>query len=213
MNRAKLAFVNVATPGYYKQAAEDLIKSIHEHCPNVSIFSFSRFEDFGSPTHTENPYAFKLYAIDYVRDLGYDIIIWCDSPVRLTCPIEEWIAEVEKVGVYLQQTEWTIGQWANDKSLEWFKVSRDDVINLPSCAAGLQGLDFRHPTTIAYFDLWWKAMEAGLFKGAWKNETQSESKDPRCTGHRHDQTCAELTCYTLGIPFQPKVMGRYFREW
>lgn len=209
----KIAFVNVATSGYYKQAAEDLVVSIQTYCPDAALFSFSRFEDFGSPTHADNPYAFKLYAIKHVRNLGYDVIIWCDSPVRLTRPIDEWIAEVEKVGVYLQQDGWTIGQWANDKALDWFKVSRDDVMKVPNCYATLMGLDFRQPITRAYFSLWWKAMEQGLFTGQWKNDRQTESADPRCLGHRHDQTCAELTCYTLGIPFQPSVMGRFFTQW
>ena len=209
----KLAFVNVATPGYYTQVAKDLIVSIQTHCPNAAIFSFSRFEDFGSPTHAEDPYAFKVYAIDYVRKLGYDVIVWCDSPVRMICPIDEWLVEVEKVGVYLQQDGWKIGEWANDRALEWFKVSRDDVIDKPNCSAGLQGLDFRHPTAVAYFDMWCKAQKAGLFKGAWKNDPQTESTDSRCLGHRHDQTCADLVCYTLGIPFQPSVMGRYFKQW
>jgi hypothetical protein len=209
----KIAFVNVATSPYYIDAAEPLVKSIHQHCPDAAVFSFNRVEDFGSPTHKDNPYAFKLYAIQHVRKLGYDVIVWCDSPVRVIRPLDEWFAEVEKVGVYLQQDMWKIGEWANDAALDWFKVSRDEVVDTTNCSAGLQGLDFRHPTAIAYFDLWWKAMEAGLFKGEWKNDRGTESADPRCRGHRHDQTCAELTCYTLGIPFQPSVMGRYFKQW
>jgi hypothetical protein len=209
----KLAFVNVATEGYYKEVSRDLVKSIQTHCPDAMIFSFHRFEDFGSPSHADNPYAFKLYAIDYVRNLGYDLIVWCDSPIRVTRPIDEWIPEIERVGVYIQQDGWTIGQWANDKALEWFKVSRDEVMEQPNCYATLIGFDFRNPVAVTFFDMWWKAMEQGVFTGQWKNNRNTESTDPRCLGHRHDQTCAELTCYTLGIPLQSWVLGRYFRQW
>lgn len=209
----KLAFVNVATEGYYKEVSRDLVKSIQTHCPDAMIFSFNRFEDIASPSHADDPYAFKLYAIDYVRKLGYDVIVWCDSPIRVIAPIDAWIPEIERVGVYLQQDGWKIGQWANDKALDWFKVSRDEMMEQSNCYATLIGFDFRNPVAVKFFDMWWKAHEQGLFKGAWKNDRGTESTDPRCLGHRHDQTCCELTCYTLGIPLQPLVLGRFFKQW
>jgi hypothetical protein len=208
----KLAVVNVST-GVYEAIAKPLVDSVVLHCPSATIFSIHTLGDIGSPSHQDDPYAFKLYAIDYVRDLGFDVVIWLDSPIRLTRPIDEWIATIERVGVYLQQDGWACGQWANDRALEWFDVSRDKAMNISSIYACVMAFDFRVPITHEFFALWWKSYEAGCFRGTWKNIDGCESADPRCRGHRHDQTCAELTAHTLGIPLSPLVIGTYVKQW
>ena len=80
--------------------------------------------------------------------------------------------------------------------------------------------DFDVPITEEFFRRWKKACEDGIFQGKWKNENNCESKDPRCRGHRHDQSCAELISYQLGIPRSPmRVLPgtprseRYFTTW
>jgi len=50
------------------------------------------------------------------------------------------------------------------------------------------------------------ATDTGLFKGKWHNRDRTESQDPRCEGHRHDQTCAELVARELGLQPGPRVM-------
>jgi hypothetical protein len=208
----KLAVVNVATGGY-EAIAKPLLDSVVLYCPSATIFSVSRLSDIGSPSHQDDPYAFKLYAIKYMRDLGYDVVIWLDSPIRLVRPIDEWISKIESVGVYLQQDGWANGQWANDTALDWFKVSREEAMSISSVYACVMAFDFRVPITHEFFDLWWKSYEAGCFRGKWKNIDGCESSDPRCLGHRHDQTCAELTAHRLGIPLSPLVIGDFCRQW
>jgi hypothetical protein len=208
----KIAFVGFANDGYIP-IQNGLVKSISKHEPAVAVFPFHYFEDIASPTHKEKPYAFKLFAINYVRLLGYDIVIWCDSPVRLIKPIADWIPEIEKVGVYLQQDGWTIGQWANDRALDWFGVSREEALNLPNCYACIIGFDFRHPVSHLFLAMWKDALDNGIFNGNWNNSNNTESMDPRCMGHRHDQTCAELSAHKLAIPLQPSVLNRFFKQW
>lgn len=208
----KIAFVSFANEGYIP-IQRGLVKSIAQHEPSIAIFPFHHFEDIGSPSHKEKPYAFKLFAIHYVYQLGYDIIIWCDSPVRLIKPIADWIQEIERVGVYLQQDGWTIGQWANDTALDWFSVSREEALKLPNCYACIMAFDFRHPVTHLFLAMWKDALDNGIFNGNWNNSNNTESKDPRCMGHRHDQTCAELCAYKLAIPLQPSVINRFFKQW
>jgi hypothetical protein len=208
----KLAFVNVAT-GSYQDIALGLQNSIMKYVPDCASFSFTNLQDIGSPSHKDDPYAFKIFAIEYVRNLGYEVIIWCDSPIRIVKPIDEWLAKIEDIGVYLQQDGWTIGQWANDTSLEWFGVARDEAITLPCIYACIIGFDFRKQIANDFLSQWRKAYEAGLFRGKWKNDEKTESQDERCLGHRHDQTCAELTANKLGIQLQPLVIGNYFKQW
>lgn len=193
-----------------------LLKSIHKYHPTAVIFAIHSTKDIPNcPTHEQSPYAFKVYAIEYVRSLGYDIIIWLDSPFRLIRPIDEWIKTISEVGIYIQQDGWACGQWANDRCLAYFGVSRDEAMNISSVSAGVQGYDFRHPDAQRFFAMWKASCDAGMFVGKWKNDEKTESQDPRCLGHRHDQSCVELCLYKLGIKAHDWVVGdgRYIKDW
>jgi hypothetical protein len=61
--------------------------------------------------------------------------------------------------------------------------------------------------------MWKDALDNGIFNGNWNNSNNTESTDPRCMGHRHDQTCAELVAHKLAIPLQPSVINRFFKQW
>jgi hypothetical protein len=210
----KVAFVSYAD-GSYIPVQKTLIKSIHHIHPSATIFAFHNPADIhpNCPTHKQSPYGFKVYAVEYARNLGYDVVIWLDSPNRLVQPIDAWVAEIEKVGVFLQQDGWKCGQWANDKCLEYFGVSRDEAMTIPNIYACILAFDFRHPITPVFFAMWKEACVAGMFAGKGKNTDKTESNDERCLGHRYDQTCAELVAYKLGLPFSRMVLGDVFKSW
>ena len=201
---AKVAFVSFAT-GIYIEKQKKLIFSVRRF--GYDIFTYTTFESIGSPIHQESPYEFKLHAIRAVYMKGYDIVIWCDSIIQLLRPITNWIPEIEKKGVYLQRDGHRLGNWANDRALEEFGVKRDDVMDLDTTIyACVMAFDFRHPITKKFFYRWKECADKGLFKGRWTNTDQTESQDPRCKGHRHDQTCAELVARELKIEVGPRVM-------
>ena len=209
---AKVAFVSFSTDSYIK-VEQGFSRSIQKIQPELPIFSLHDFKIIGSPTHKEDPYAFKIYAIEYVRNQGYDIVIWCDSPTRLVKRIDDWIPEIAKVGVYLQKDGWSCGQWANDNALQWFGKTRDEAMNISSIYACIMAFDFRHPITNQFITIWKDCCKAGLFRGKWNNKEKTESQDERCLGHRHDQTCAELIANRLGIEPQPLVLKNFFLTW
>jgi len=208
----KVAFINFAN-GSYTKLQEMFKKSIKINCPNADVLLFNTFEEIGSPYHKESPYEFKIHSIERARDLGYDIVIWCDSPTRLVKSPTDFIKTIEEHGLYLQKDGWVNGQWANDKTLEWFGVSRDDAMNIPAIYACIIGFDFRHSITQEFIDMWKLSSKNGLFVGNWKNDTNSESKDSRCLGHRHDQSCAELIAHKLKIKLLPLVTDDIFKSW
>lgn len=211
-----VAFVTYAD-GHYIPVQKTLIKNIRKFYPDVAIFDFNHPKDIHPccPTHQEAPYGFKVYAVEYARNKGYDIVIWLDSPNRLIRKIDDWITEIEKVGVYLQKDGWWCGQWANDKSLDYFGVSRDEAMTIHNVYACILAFDFRHTVTSVFFERWKKACMDGMFYGKGKNDQKTESQDPRCLGHRYDQTCAELIAYQIGLPLSKLVLGedRYFLSW
>ena len=201
---AKVAFVSFATKGYYESLLKDFIFSIRRF--GYDVYTYTKFEEIGSPTHNDSPYEFKLHAIRTVYQKGYDIVIWCDSVVRLLRPIKDWIPEIEKQGVYLQGGGCIVGNWTNDQTLEAFNITRDEAMELPSAYACIMGFDFRNPITKTFLYKWKECANKGLFRGKWKNDELTESKDLRCKGHRHDQSCAELIALELKIPISPRII-------
>ena len=205
----KVAITTFAT-GHYKVRQQALLQTAKQYAPHIPLFAYYDFNEIGSPDHAINPYAFKVYCMEAVRNKGFDIVIWLDAPVFLLRPIDEWVEEIKKVGVYLQEGGFKVGQWANDRSLAHFNLTRDEAITLPNIHAQILAFDFSNPKAQAFFEEWKHCCAIGLFKGQWNNHNKTESQDPRCLGHRHDQTCLELLANKRNIPLQKPVLSKYF---
>ena len=215
---SKICFVNFSNRSYLNPQ-QDLIASIKRHS-NYDILTFTRFEEIGSPTHKDSPYEFKLFSIKKAKKLGYEIVIWVDASMRLIKPIDSLIPKVKEVGIYIQQDGWAVGQWANDKALEYFGVSRDEAMKISNAYACIMIFDFTNNISSLFLDELFKCASAGLFKGQWHNKDKTESQDERCLGHRHDQTCVELIANRMGLEKQPFLVStdptytnRYFSTW
>jgi len=208
----RLAFVSFAN-GPYLEIQKKLIDSVRKH--GYDIFTYNDFRQISSPTHAQSPYMFKIHAIESIRQKGYEIVIWCDSPIRLAKRIESWIPEIEKRGVYLQRDGWAVGQWANDKSLQAFGLTRDQAMTMPNIYACIMAFDFKNPIALTFLKRMKQCSDLGLFRGNWRNFEKTESQDERCLGHRHDQTCAELVANELNIEHGVGVIGNgsYFTTW
>ena len=219
----KKPFVRVAlvtfASGSYNGIEKKLIESMNKFNPSIATFAFHDVSEINAPAHAEAPYAFKAYAVDKIRIMGYDIVIWCDSCLRAVKSLDTFIPEISSRGVYVQRDGWKCGEWANDRALNYFNVTREQSMSIDSIYAQCMGFDFRTKLANDFLSMWLGAAQAGIFKGAWKNIDNSESEDPRVLGHRHDQTCAELISYHLRVlkgdiiahddPNRP----RYFTTW
>ena len=219
--RARYAVVTFAS-GRYAKNAVPFHNRIKRYSPDIDVIVFSNEAEIGAPPHMYNPYAFKVYAVESVRDRGYEVVMWCESILGLVRPLETLIPEIEATGVYLPEDGWKTGMYANDKCLEYFGVTRDRAMEIPAIWACFMGFDFKNPVTHEFMRRWKRASRDGAFAGRTINHEGSESADPRCRGHRHDQSCAELISYQMGIPRslpvlhpEPGYTHRYFtgREW
>ena len=183
---------------YYKNTLR-LIDKLGQNT-NDDFFIFNEYEQINSPTHSENPYAFKIYAIEKAKSMGYNIILWIDSsvyPIKDITPIYEII---EQEGYICQYAGHLAGTWTNDATLSYFGLTRDDAMKIEMYGnCGFLGLNFQNETAIKFFELWKKSMLDGMFKGNWNNETNSESLDSRCKGHRHDMSCGSIIRHQLNM--------------
>ena len=191
--------INLAT-GRYIVGAERLKQSLLDNNYKGDFLFFTEESQVGSPTHFENPYAFKTYAIQYALNLGYTKILWLDASVYAINDIDIVWKTIEEQGFLMKFSGWYSGTWANDFSLNYFNITREEAFNMPMYGdAGLLGLNFESEIANLFFDKWHKSSQDGVFKGAWNNNEKTESQDERCLGHRHDMTAGSIIANLLGM--------------
>lgn len=204
--REDVAVVTFASGDYTQMPYSRVRPGLSHHNPDIPLFIFHNETDIGSPPHSRDPYAFKLYAIERVRKMGFRTVLWCDSILKLQRDLNPLIAEVRNVGVYLAGDGLKCGQWANDRALDYFGVTRDQAMEISAIWACFMGFDFQSPVASEFIRRWKAACNAGAFRGRWNNNELTESQDPRCKGHRHDQSCAELVAHAMKLPLSRPVL-------
>ena len=189
--------VTLGCGGWYPKGVDRLERSLIYHGWAEAMHMHRDYPP-GCPTHQDVPYGFKLHCIQAARDAGHDQVLWLDTSawaIQNPLPLFDII---EKQGHYFWTSGYWSGEWCNDRSLEYFGVTRDEAMNIRMLYALCLGFDFRHDRTKAFFDLWQKSLADGMFNGSWKRE-DGDREDLRYSGHRHDQSCASLIAHQLGM--------------
>lgn len=164
-------------------------------------YHFHSFEEIGSPTHEQVPYAFKPYAIQKVRAMGYDIVLWMDSPVYATKSLDTLFAAIESKRVLLfDNIGYSIGDYTSDQCLKLLGMGREESFNHPMIMACVMGFDFRSVKANAFFNSYFDWTKTkGAYEGDWFNYDQQVSTDKRVHGHRHDQSVASIVAVRMNV--------------
>jgi hypothetical protein len=200
----KNCIVNYATSNaWYPDAQKRLHKTIKFYSPEIDVLLFNEIT-LKSPEHSKVPYAFKLYAIEEARSIGYEKVIWVDSSFWLIKSTSTIFDLVEAHSVLLQNSGYPVAQWSSDASLKHLGVEREDMWDVCMFSGGFQGYDFREERTNIFFNSFLREAEKGTaFKGSWDNKNNVVSKDSRVCGHRHDMVVGSVLAHELGIAIQP----------
>lgn len=141
--------------------------------------------------HEDIPYFFKVEMMELASRTA-DVLLWLDSSIFATGagPLDPLFEHIEKHGHLFLHNGWQNSLWCNDRSLEAFNFTRDEAESQPSVMGGAFGLSTSHPMGKDLLKM--LRTHKLLFRGRYSNETRSESADPRCLGHRHDQSVMSL---------------------
>jgi hypothetical protein len=194
----KTCILNYASGAWYPNGQARLVKSLNDvGNSDIPCFVWKDHTQLGCPPHQQVPYAFKPYALQHAKDMGYELALWCDASV--------WaIKNIQPVFDYLSTHSHLffhnscIGRFTSDACLAGFGLSRDDAMNLSGLMGICMGFNLTAPVTQEFLRQWLAKSKDGFsFPGAWKNDQQQVSKDPRCAGHRHDQSVASIIALNL----------------
>lgn len=189
MRRAVVSFAD--TPAY-QDKMKRLKESLKGRNAGADFIGFTNVNQIGAKPHSEIPYAFKPYAIQKAVNMGYDSILWCDSPIIAVKDLEPVFQHIERESyLFFDNIGHPLGRWTNDKALKHFEMSREQAMLTKMIMACCMGFTFQKvsSTTVTQRPLFFNEyhdLANELYPGSWDD-------------HRHDQTVMSFLIDKYGL--------------
>lgn len=197
-NINKAVIVSTGVNNWYGKGITRLENSlVHHGFAGRTMFWKDQYPPH-SPTHADNPYAFKIYEFEAAMTteatviLHLDASFWC---IRNPHPLFDLISDKGVIGF---RTGYNMAQTASDAALEWAGITRDEAERLPEIASGMVGLRMDNPNGVKVFEYWKEGMLLGLFKNS-RTKDPRDSTDPRFVHARQDQSIFSLAIHRCGL--------------
>lgn len=192
--------INLGRGAWYPRGQARLRDSLVHHGQGVITYLWSDESQIGAPYHQDVPYAFKPAAFNYAQSQGHDVVLWCDCSVWAIRNIQPVLNHIKEHGHVFFAGGWDCGQWSTDTALENLGVTRDEATAMPMFMACCMGLDLSTEKGQKFLEKWTRlSLDGKTFPGPWSNDDKQASKDPRCLGHRHDQTAGSIIAAQLNM--------------
>lgn len=196
----KNCIINFGKGHWYPNGQERLRVSLNDTKFDGDAYFWNDERNLYVPPHEMMPYAFKIGAFNVARDRGYRVILWCDAAVFAIKNIDPIFEHIKKHGFIFFQSGFNCAQWTSDKCLTTMGVSRDDAEKMPMYMACCMGLNLDDPRSDEFLKrLTTYALDGHCLPGAWNNHNHEVSNDPRCQGHRHDQSIGSIIAAQMGM--------------
>jgi hypothetical protein len=189
------AIVSVAFSGWYPAGQDRLVASL-DAVGYKGLRCMWRDElPPGSPTHGEEPYAFKVHAIQEAFYAGARYVLYLDASMYAVRSLEPVFNHIERKGyMIIRCGSHTCEKWCSDDCLNAARLGRDSVVSWPMVIAGCVGFDLQSRVGSIAFRHWIDSAKRNpeAWSGPHVNENFNVSRDPSCLGHRHDQSVLSL---------------------
>lgn len=184
--------------GSYQKKLQRLEQSLKGNFDG-DFLGFTSYQDINCEPHSEIPYKFKPMAIEKARTMGYELVLWADSPIYAKQSIEpvfQYLMEWKYL--FFDNIGFSLGDYTNDKTLQHFNISRYESWKVKMIMACVMGFNFTDANVYSFFKEY-KDTANKLYPGEWNNMGASESPDLRCRGHRHDQSVMSAIIFDRGL--------------
>jgi hypothetical protein len=129
------------------------------------------------------PYAFKVCYFKEVERLGYKRALWLDTSVVPLVSLNEIFKSIQDKGLFVMGNTTMVGPYTNPQSAAYFGLTHLQTFKIPSCSAGLFGVDFTQAIGKTVIDqLYHAAHDPDAFFSA-----------------RSDQNALSILLYQMGI--------------
>lgn len=209
----KVVICTVAYLGWYRRGVARMIQEFERVSPGYEIQAWVNTLPPGTPeiVHgkvTYTGYAAKPWALKHAMESA-DVALLIDASVYPIRHIEPLLDFIYGHGYYLAPAGFTIGEWTNDEMLEQAGLTRDEALKIPDVASGIVGLKNSLQTQFLV-DRWCEMTRWPSFGAPHSNSEAADtrhhyrnvgfvSNDPRCSGHRQDQSALSIIAHQMGL--------------
>lgn len=187
--------LNVATDHFVKGQAR-LVNTIRAIYPNPDRPAWMLWTEElpdHCPPHQERPYAFKAFAMEAARDLGYTLLVWLDASMVLRKRIDPILDYARGHGAWFSRNGYRNSEWTNLARLADLQVTAEENHQIEHVVGGAFAVDLTHPKGLAFYNAYLNlARNTQAFVGPWVGGIGVQ--------HRHDQTASSVLCHKLEIP-------------
>ncbi len=141
----------------------------------------------GSLALAHVPYAFKASFFKEAQEMGFKRALWLDTAILPVVSLNQIFDLIQKEGYFSMGNSHNIGPYINSLTCDAFAITQEEADQIPSCSAGITGLDFTKNVGKTILDLWYQAAE---------NKVAFFSP-------RSDQNALSIILYSLGLKLCP----------
>lgn len=196
-----IIFVSVAFGEQYLIQQDRLKESILSIYSDANLLFYRDVLPPDSPAFLDSLYAFKVYAVESARKIGFQKILWLDPAMLVVNKIDD----VLKYPIVAVKDEHKLRDLISEKCLRYYGLSKQDVEdeNWYVVGGSMYFFDFSNQLTIDVFNLWHQMEKNGLFG------SQKEAASEQINGHKYDESCLALALQMNGVAPVPGPDVRY----
>ncbi len=113
----------------------------------------------GSLVLAHVPYAFKVCLFKEAKRLGYKRVFWMDTSLIPLISLNEIFKLIAKDGYFAFGNSHSVAPYINSLAAEAFGLTVAETVMIPSCSAGLFGVDFTTEIGNHLIDAWYQAAQ------------------------------------------------------
>lgn len=205
----KPIIICTAIGGWYPVGLDRLERSLIYNGYAGDFLFYKNVLPPNSPSHEENPYAFKIFGFREAIKRGYKIMIHIDASfwaIKNPMPIFDIINEH---GIFAFKSGYNCAQTAPDNLLNAAGITRDEAEKLPEIATGITGINIENPDGKSVFNTWAEYCDLGLFKNNRLHDL-NDSADPRFLHGRQDQSSFSIAVHKNNVKFDYQDYVSYY---
>lgn len=112
----------------------------------------------GSLSLAHVPYGFKPAFFKEAQRMGFKKVLWLDVAVVPLVSLNAIFEMIQERGYFVMgNSPHCVGSFMHPVAAVYFGLTLSQASTIPSCSAGLFGLDFTHTTACRLFDDWYRA--------------------------------------------------------
>ena len=185
-----IIFLSVAFSERYIEQQDRLSESISSVMPGTPHHRWVNEWPYGSLTHRQSLYGFKVHAVQWALKAGYKKIIWLDPACILQRPVDHWFIEGMPPVIAVKDDN-VLSKMIGKKAMNYY--SNPDITGWHLVGGSLYVFDFNKQVTHDIFNHWHKAEADGIFG------SQAEQASEKINGHRNDESCMAVAMYSHNI--------------